>query len=1301
MQYMPPMNAYIAFIPGFPYFEQKVPYIGVLYINSSVDYYIINSSGNGISGVQHYSVDKNSNSTTTGFTLLSALSRSSVQSMTTSNDPLQYYYGFSNFGMTSTQDEANTEYVLVVSSGQVSAENTELQYSISGGSWVDNPVTDASFDFGMANLTGIAKGMISDLMNTFRDVLSRLGKYISLPNFDPLQQIHLFESKIPAVGLGNYVLFRGKTNVDGVSYFSEEGMYYITNSKGPRTLFVDPHPFEWLLSTNIAGLMNSFLQLSEKFAAQLGIFGTLENFSLLTNDSSLVPFEYLESIGDSYNMTIVWPDDYTYRLLATSSPSVIVLDNLFLGLGGGPSLLNWDLGDISAGNQNLETCIMGYVENHTETGLIVTDGTISDLQYWLDSSTKLPIFSTDNIGASLSDTDVLNSSVLSSFLGFPLLPFYEYLKNLTASALGDSPTAEAIGSAPLLLPEVAWNGSLHIANSTIFGNLPSNLSIVYSNPYQELGWNATSEIGWQLAIPDSSFKGMISDLYDRGINSLYSDISEFITEVLSEASLTNPKIGQSFIDNISLLDNESISSYLKSFYSSITEINLTTSGAIVRILNETLRNIVLPSSLLSQIPVKIFALSPNGESGIVGYDKNFVQNGYRSVYVSFDMFDQNSDIMPKMFSDLANWTTSWKYEPLHDYGGLLINSSMLSSFENLASIGTEITLSSTFIPMNGTFNFSASLETGEYNLVFLSPYANITTLVGEARHSLQAGVNEINFTWDSNEIFNLSLRADPQLEISPVIVDLQKIQNYTVDFNESGLPVNREWYVNVSGQNSSGPITSSSFSMSLSNGSYDFTVGTGNGLYYSYLRNGSFTVSGANLTENIQFFYAPYAATFSETGLPTGTEWYVTITGSASQPAQAYGQHDTANVSFRLPLPNGTYSFIIGTMNENYTPIHSGGSFTISNSSVSIAISFLPLLHNVTIKESGLPSGAKWYVNLTNGQTFSSSSSAIFFSETNGSYFFTIATIDKEYEPSVYLSSFTVNGTSVLVQVSFSQLLYNVTFLESGLGSGSDWYVSLNGTVKNSTSNEITFKEPNGTYSFHVLPPTGANASPLSGNISVDGSNVSQTVHFSTSVLKVYSVTFYQTGLPEGINWSVTFNGTTNTSVPSISFSVPNGTYSYSVASKPGYNDTPPSGSVTVNGHNVSLQVTFVRNNDGYFVPTVIPENASLYVDGILYQRAGILIGLPAGNSNGSVEEFFNISLPPGTYQVKITAPGYRNYTTTITIASPLTSLHPDYNLERISKPSSSLLPEAAIIAVAIVVVAAIGATVIFRKRRI
>ena len=204
---------------------------------------------------------------------------------------------------------------------------------------------------------------------------------------------------------------------------------------------------------------------------------------------------------------------------------------------------------------------------------------------------------------------------------------------------------------------------------------------------------------------------------------------------------------------------------------------------------------------------------------------------------------------------------------------------------------------------------------------------------------------------------------------------------------------------------------------------------------------------------------------------------------------------------------------------------------------------------------------------------------------------------------------------------------------------------------------------------------------------------------------KFYGITFTENGLPSGVSWSVTLNGTTKSSSSSnITFLVPNGTYSYSIApisgytilSMPGYNETTES--LTVNGYNLSYPVTFLHNNEGYFVVTVYPVNATLYINGTAYQRTGILVSTPAGNNGGGAVEFFNISLAPGTYQVKITATGYHTYTTTITMSSQLTPIYRNYTLEEISSHSSFPLLYAAFAAV-IVVIVAITTVILLRRR--
>ncbi len=71
----------------------------------------------------------------------------------------------------------------------------------------------------------------------------------------------------------------------------------------------------------------------------------------------------------------------------------------------------------------------------------------------------------------------------------------------------------------------------------------------------------------------------------------------------------------------------------------------------------------------------------------------------------------------------------------------------------------------------------------------------------------------------------------------------------------------------------------------------------------------------------------------------------------------------------------------------------------------------------------------------------------------------------------------------------------------------------------------------------------------LSGGLGVVGASWS---HTTTS--PSYSVVFKESGLPAGTNWSVTFNGSTLAStLTSVRFSAPNGSYAIEIGSPPGY----------------------------------------------------------------------------------------------------------------------------------------------------
>ncbi|HYT16686.1 MAG TPA: kelch repeat-containing protein [Thermoplasmata archaeon] len=113
---------------------------------------------------------------------------------------------------------------------------------------------------------------------------------------------------------------------------------------------------------------------------------------------------------------------------------------------------------------------------------------------------------------------------------------------------------------------------------------------------------------------------------------------------------------------------------------------------------------------------------------------------------------------------------------------------------------------------------------------------------------------------------------------------------------------------------------------------------------------------------------------------------------------------------------------------------------------------------------------------------------------------------------SLYVSNPNTGSISILSRAR----IFNVSFVEQGLQVGTLWSVTLDGMSVSSTGSEITLPKRNGTYSFTVEKVPGYVASPRSGEVTVDGAAVTQTVMFLPTR---QTVTFGETGLPAGTPW--------------------------------------------------------------------------------------------------------------------------------------------------------------------------------------
>ena len=186
----------------------------------------------------------------------------------------------------------------------------------------------------------------------------------------------------------------------------------------------------------------------------------------------------------------------------------------------------------------------------------------------------------------------------------------------------------------------------------------------------------------------------------------------------------------------------------------------------------------------------------------------------------------------------------------------------------------------------------------------------------------------------------------------------------------------------------------------------------------------------------------------------------------------------------------------------------------------------------ILFNETGLPYGQSWNVSLTNKTAnvvnsvyASTTNTAKAFLPSGYNYSFSFSTFDASYYKivnltgSIYLSP-KANAT---VNITLTNVSYDVVFHESGLLSGNTWGINFNGTDHNTTSASLTLIEKNGSYPFTVLISNLYNSNVSSGYANVSGKSVNLYIGFT---YHAFNITFSEVGLPSDVQWSMTINGT-------------------------------------------------------------------------------------------------------------------------------------------------------------------------------
>ncbi len=380
---------------------------------------------------------------------------------------------------------------------------------------------------------------------------------------------------------------------------------------------------------------------------------------------------------------------------------------------------------------------------------------------------------------------------------------------------------------------------------------------------------------------------------------------------------------------------------------------------------------------------------------------------------------------------------------------------------------------------------------------------------------------------------------------------------------------------------------------------------------------------GGNVTDQYPLMGFTYQAevAFVGSGLPAGATWGVTLGGATVRA--------TSSATISFPEDAGAWSnvsySVLGVAGYQASPL--SGVVWEKGAPLTVAISFVPFTYAVNFTESGLPAGTSWSVAI-GAQNPSSTHPWLALQEPNGTYAFTVGGVPGY--TTTWSGSVTVNAAATAVAVAFSPVLYPVQFQEAGLPSGSSWSVTVGTSTLTSTGSVLSFDLANGTASYKIGGVAGYVA-PWSGTVSVTPSTAPVEIAF---VPYTYLVTFQESGLPAGTSWTLAVGGTSSTgTTTTLSLPLANGTYAYAASPVTGF-ATGPSGTVTISGAAILVNLTYRP-----MAPTTLYS--------VVLEESGLPAGTPWSATLGTTVLSSSSSVlvfhePNGTLSLSLTSSGFR-----------------------------------------------------------
>jgi Fibronectin type III domain len=254
---------------------------------------------------------------------------------------------------------------------------------------------------------------------------------------------------------------------------------------------------------------------------------------------------------------------------------------------------------------------------------------------------------------------------------------------------------------------------------------------------------------------------------------------------------------------------------------------------------------------------------------------------------------------------------------------------------------------------------------------------------------------------------------------------------YPVTFHEQGLASGTNWSVTVVGTGAfAGTVSNSSTTASIVftvpegfTGTFQVAPVAGYGITPA---SGTLDVPSPGVARSVAIAFVSTAPPsfplyFNETGLPAGTNWSVTVNGTAAA---------SLGPSIELLLPNGSYTFAVAPIDViivEFVAAPASGTVTVHGGPAARTVAFTTY-YSVAFVESGLPDGTNWTVTLQ-GVAQSSTLPVLGFFEPNGSYPFDVP-------EAAGLTSTPASGRLTVAGAPLDQILTFAAPSSSGSSSG-------------------------------------------------------------------------------------------------------------------------------------------------------------------------------------------------------------------------------------------------------------------------